>query len=214
MNFQLSDDVLKDSPFAWWEWDVETNHVHYNELKTKMLGYAPGEFKERGYQSFTELIHPEDLEKSMDAMKSVLYGDLQLYQVDYRIRSKDGSYRWFMDRGMVIARTREGRPSAIRGIVIDLGREGAFTGSEASTIEIVQKSIRLFNGYQSSVLTVCSVYKKVKRDVGEYVELSSELRGLLGTRISHGICPDCLTTLLPDFKMKAPELPPDPPEPR
>ncbi|HPS56957.1 MAG TPA: PAS domain-containing protein [Spirochaetota bacterium] len=67
-----------------------------------MLGYDPADFENKGYQAFTDLLHPDDHKKAMDAMQRVLRNETGLYQVDYRIRGRNSVYHWYMDRGTVI----------------------------------------------------------------------------------------------------------------
>jgi len=195
-------EILNHSPFAWWEWNLETNRVEFSDLKATMLGYEADSLRNRGYQAFTELVHREDLGRTMDAMTEVIHGPANLYQVDYRIRGLDGVFRWYMDRGYVLDRAPSGRPNRIRGIVIDLGREGETTGNPEAVVEIVRRSFYPTTDGGESVLILCSACHRVKRDQSNYEVISAELQALLGTKISHGICPDCFSRLYPDFTRK------------
>lgn len=94
--------------YAWtgnlghWYWDVKTNTVTFNPLKVTTLGYDRGEVPDRvDYQYFTDKLHPEDLEGAMEAMRAHLYGRAAVYEAEYRIRAKDGTYRWYYDRGKI-----------------------------------------------------------------------------------------------------------------
>jgi len=66
------------------------------------------------------MIHPEDYNKAMKAMKDHLEGKTPNYEVPYRIRKKDGSYALFLDKGGVVNRNETGKPLRITGIVIDV----------------------------------------------------------------------------------------------
>ncbi len=72
------------------------------------------------FQFFTEKLHPDDFEVAMNAMRAHLYGKKPVYEVEYRIQAKDGSYRWFYDRGTITQRTPEGKPLLLVGIVFDI----------------------------------------------------------------------------------------------
>lgn len=111
---------LSAGNLAWWEWDVKNNLVTYNENKVKMLGYDRDEFPEPcPYTAFTDLLHPDDHEKAMNAMRRHLSGEAELYEVEYRIRTKSGDYRWFYDRGSVTRKDASGAPLKLKGIVFD-----------------------------------------------------------------------------------------------
>ena len=95
--------------YAWtgnlghWYWNVKTNEVTFNPLKVTTLGFDKSEIPPRvSYQYFTDMLHPEDYQKAMDAMLGHMYRDAGVYEVEYRIRAKDGSYRWYYDRGKAV----------------------------------------------------------------------------------------------------------------
>ena len=93
---RLLDDALQQSNLAWWEWDIPRNIVTCNDLKVTMLGYDPGDFINAGYQAYTGLLHPDDYERTMQAMRDHLECRADIYQVDYRIMKKDGDYTWYL----------------------------------------------------------------------------------------------------------------------
>ncbi|MDD2492765.1 MAG: sensor domain-containing diguanylate cyclase [Bacilli bacterium] len=113
--------------YAWtgnlghWYWNIKTNEVTFNPLKIITLGYEMGEIPEHvTYQFFTEKIHPDDCEKVMKAMREHLYGKLNVYEVEYRIRTKEGNYKWYYDRGKITRRDELGKPIFLAGIVFDI----------------------------------------------------------------------------------------------
>lgn len=195
--------ILHQSSFAWWDWDIAANLVEFNDLKATMLGYAPSELKGKGYRGFTDLLHPEDFAKTMDAMITVLEQRASLYQIDYRILAKDGQYHWYMDRGIVLTRAPDGRPTRLRGIVIDLGRESRRCGDVEALMDILGKTKARIEKLGVSWLTLCSCCKKVKRDDLNWIEMTPELVDIVGEDISHGFCPNCLRELYPEYAEQA-----------
>lgn len=100
---------------------VESNQVFYNDGKVLALGYNPSEIKGRvGYQFFTEKIHPDDYERVMKNMRNHLEGKSSAYEVEYRIRAKDGQYKWYYDRGKITSGNKDGKPLVVAGIVFDV----------------------------------------------------------------------------------------------
>ncbi|MBD3314490.1 MAG: PAS domain-containing protein [Chitinivibrionales bacterium] len=112
--------ALSAGNLAWWEMDCRTGSVVFNERKALMLGFAPEQFADAHYSAFTNLLHPEDYEGAMEAMRKHLTGEKELYEVEYRIRKKSGDYVWFHDRGSITERDEEGRPVTVKGIVFDI----------------------------------------------------------------------------------------------
>jgi PAS domain S-box-containing protein len=189
-------DVLQQSEFAWWEWDVRTNRVMYNHLKATMLGYQPEDFHDSGYQGFTDLIHPDDFEEAMQAMRDVLQGKTKLYNSDSRIRTAWGNYLRFMDRGIITETDDDGKPVKIRGIVIDLGQEHE-RGTDIEALLAVFRQSGKTAGGETSFITVCSSCSRVKRSA-EWVDLPENLTSMISEQVSHGLCPRCIQALYPE----------------
>lgn len=103
-----------------WTWFYKENRVIFNDLKVQSLGYEPENIGEVGFQFFTNKLHPDDYEKVMNDMKQHLIGKTDAYEVEYRIRHRDGHYLWYYDRGVVTKRETDGRPIMLEGIVFDI----------------------------------------------------------------------------------------------
>lgn len=106
---------------AWWEWNCETNQVITSRGKYEMLGYREEEIGP-GFEGWTSLVHPDDYACCMQAMNSHLKGETSFYQVEYRIRNKEGGYCLFRDRGRVVQCTNEGKPLRLMGVVLNISK--------------------------------------------------------------------------------------------
>lgn len=111
---------LSAGNLAWWEMDVSSGMVTFNKNKIRMLGYSEKEFGTTvHYKKFMDLVHPDDYEPAMQAMRNHLTGKSNLYEVEYRIRMKNGNYKWFYDRGSITDYDENKQPLKIKGIVFD-----------------------------------------------------------------------------------------------
>lgn len=192
-----ADSLLLDSPFPWWEWRVSSNTVTASPWKVGILGYGHEDFAGKGYQAYTDLLHSDDYERAMKAMRDLLEGKAPIYQVDYRIITADGTYHWYMDRGAVIEELDDGRPELVRGIVIDLG-EHVKHDSGADQLVALLRSAVPSDRTTERVLRVCSSCKRIRSD-DAWIEISDDLSQFIALPQSHGICPDCLQRLYPDI---------------
>jgi hypothetical protein len=193
----LTEIILRDSPFAWWEWNVRDNKVSFNDLKATMLGYSVDAFHDKGYEAFTKLLHPDDYEKTMTAMRDLLTGRKNIYQIDYRIKDIRNTYHWYMDRGVVTSFIDD-TIFRIRGIVLDLGLENQID----SRIDLVVKLLHQYSGNQDQLLTICSGCKRVKINSQEWTPLTTNFSLAITDTLSHGICPSCVLKLYPEHAEK------------
>jgi PAS domain S-box-containing protein len=193
---ELVDQALSDATLPWWEWNIPANRVTFNRLKVTMLGYPIEDFKGCGYEAFTNLLHPEDYERTMQAMREHLEGRAPIYEIDYRIRRADGGYTWYMDRGCTLQRDEAGRPTLLRGIVLDLGPEFEAAAAREQLVAAARQSLP--SGSSTAIVPLCSVCLRMRAGKEGWIELKDGAIQKLQASISHGICPDCIRTMYPD----------------
>jgi PAS domain S-box-containing protein len=112
--------TLSVGNLAWWEMHLPTGMVVFNNNKIEMLGYTEEEFGSKvHYEKFMDLVHPDDYDKAMQAMRDHLTGTAEIYETEYRIRMKNGDYKWYYDRGSITEYDDDKQPLMIKGIVFD-----------------------------------------------------------------------------------------------
>lgn len=111
--------ALWGARLATWEWDIPTGRVDASAGKLQAIGFAPGE-AESTVDWWIGRIHPDDHDLAMQTMRDHLEGRSDIYEVEYRLRTKAGGYRWFLDRGAVVERDAGGRPLRLAGTVFNI----------------------------------------------------------------------------------------------
>ncbi len=193
------EETLHSSEFAWWDWHIPTNKVSFNDLKVKWLGYDPKDFLGVGFEAFTSLLHPDDYEKAMEAMRKYLRGEEKLYKVDYRIKTVSGEYKWYMDRGIAVSMDKEKNPLRLRGIVLDLGSYFSKDEMSGLMVQLLRHVIHLNKYADNDIITICSNCKRLKISDNNYIDYKGDLENILDLRVSHSICNECLRALYPEF---------------
>ncbi len=110
--------AMQSANMAWWEMDIITGNVIFDKRKSDMIGYPAQKFKH--YTDFVALVHPEDVDLVMNAMRNHLKGLAEKYETEYRILSKSGEYKWFYDIGAVAKKDTSGIPLYVTGLVMDI----------------------------------------------------------------------------------------------
>ncbi len=104
-----------------WYWNVKTNQVTFGSLTINNLGYSKQEVPATDIPDFfTDRLHPEDYDRAIVSMRDHLAGKTDLYELEYRIRAKNGSYKWCYDRGKVTQYDDQGKPLLVAGIIFDI----------------------------------------------------------------------------------------------
>jgi PAS domain S-box-containing protein len=116
LRLELAMDV---GNLGWWEWDYENDILNTADKKPELLGYKPDEVNFSA-QEYIDMIHPDDYNEAMDAMRRHLKGENDRYEVEYRLRTKSGEYKWLYDVGKVLERAEDGKPRRLLGVIYDI----------------------------------------------------------------------------------------------
>jgi len=103
-----------------WDWNLITSETYYSPAYFTMLGYVPEDFTaatSSGY--WADLLHPDERDQILAQAQSLLT-DPGHYQLEFRLRTRDGGYKWILSRGKVVARDGSGRPLRAVGTHTDL----------------------------------------------------------------------------------------------
>lgn len=101
-----------------WDIDLVKGEVFYSPRWKRMLGYEDDEVSSH-VEEWESRIHPDDYKAVMETRKAYLEGLITDYEVKYRLLHKNGSYRWFRDRGACL-RDTQGKPYRMAGSYIDI----------------------------------------------------------------------------------------------
>lgn len=134
-RFELA---IKGSNDGIWDWDLETNELYLSPQWKKQLGFKDHDLP-NAYQSFAGRIHPDDYERVFAIVQQYLKGNINKYDEQFRMRHRDGSYRWIRARGEAI---RDQNKKAIRMA----GSHTDVTGQKEKEIAL-EKSEHKFRSY-------------------------------------------------------------------
>ncbi len=101
--------ALKGGDLGLWDWNGATGEVVFDERWAGMLGYTLEELPP-SVDTWSRLVHPEDMDIITRALTEHLEGSSAMYSTEHRLLTKDGSWRWVLDRGKVVSRDEAGRP--------------------------------------------------------------------------------------------------------
>jgi PAS domain S-box-containing protein len=113
--------ALEGSQQGFWDWNIATGEVQRNERWAEMLGYAPQEIAAT-IDQWENLVHPDDRAAVWESLNDHLAGRTPVHEIEYRMLSKGGRYRWVLERARVVRRDPEGRPVRMSGTHIDVTR--------------------------------------------------------------------------------------------
>jgi PAS domain S-box-containing protein len=101
-----------------WDWDLTSNRVYFSPRWKEMLGYSINEISDE-FREWETRIHPEDRDRSFAAIDDYLGGRIPTFELEHRLRHKEGTYRWILSRAVAV-RDGAGKPIRMAGSHADL----------------------------------------------------------------------------------------------
>ncbi len=111
--------VLEGTRLGMWDWNPGTNAVTFNDRWAEMLGHKLEEIPFE-LESWKSRVHPDDLQSCYDDLGAHMSGEVDFYENVHRMRHKDGSWRYILDRGKIVERDDEGNPIRFTGTHTDI----------------------------------------------------------------------------------------------
>ena len=114
--------IIEGTHAGVWEWHVQTGELRLNDRSGALLGLSPGELGQQTIALRAECTHPDDWPLVVAQMQRHLAGECDHYELETRVRHRDGHWVWILDRGRLMTRSADGRPEWVFGIHQDISR--------------------------------------------------------------------------------------------
>ncbi|MFO1265097.1 MAG: EAL domain-containing protein [Rhodoferax sp.] len=142
--------ALEGSGVGVWDWNIATGAQTHSAHWEEMLGFHAGELT-RGYQDFAERLHPQDRERVESAAQRFIDGQAASYSEDFRMRCKDGSWKWILTRGTVVEWDAQGRALRMIGTHTDINQQKASESELRLLNEQLRENAQLFQTTLASI---------------------------------------------------------------
>ncbi len=123
---QLTDErmacALDSNGDGTWDWDLITQSIYHSQRLAAMLGYSDEDLSDN-IEGWSSRVHADDFPRVLAEIKANLAGTTREYTSQHRMRCKDGSYLWILDRGRVVSRDSDGKPLRMVGTYTDISSQ-------------------------------------------------------------------------------------------
>ena len=126
-----------------YDWSIVDNALYVSDRLLEIFGFE-GRLTSRNWYS---RVHPDDAEAYRDALRECFRGKTDKVACEYRIKARDGNYRWVEDHGLPI-RDAAGRAIRLVGCVSDVSKrrsmEEALRNSEqryATAMQAINEAV-------------------------------------------------------------------------
>jgi len=172
--FQFAMEALSDGV---WDWDLSSGKSYCSTAYFHMLGLEPSQATS-DYKSWLDLVHPDDRRAAWEANQACIEGITQEFEVEFRMRHRDGSWRWIKSRGKCAVRGADGRALHLIGTHTDITGARRAQQTQAALYQISEAA--------HSVADLDELYRRIHAIIGGlinadnfYIALYDEDTGLL-----------------------------------
>ncbi len=127
-----------------WDWDLMKNSAVFSNEVLDMLGYVRSDIEDSPIDFWKSLIHPQDRKGVFEELEDCFRADNPYFSYEYRLRCKDGRYKWVLAAGKLVEKGEDGHPRRMVGVFQDIDERKAVE-------EKLQEASRII-GMTSSVI--------------------------------------------------------------
>jgi len=107
--------IIEGTGIGAWEWNLQTNEVIFNEQWANILGYTLEEIQPISADTWNRFSHPEDADRCSKLLDEHIAGKTEVYESEARMKHKNGSWVWVLDKGKVVSHTPDGKAEWMTG---------------------------------------------------------------------------------------------------
>lgn len=135
--------ALRGANDGLWDWDMATDEVYYSPRWKSMLGYEEDEL-ENVLDTWANLVHPDEKHIVLGKVEDYLSGKADSFEVEMRMKHKDGHYVFVLSRAFSQFRKSDGKPLRLVGTHVDIS---------------ARKKAELFNRKTAQILEMIAIGK-------------------------------------------------------
>lgn len=168
--------VFGASNDGFWDWNMETHEVYFSPRWGEILGYLPEDI-DPNIRFWKNITHPEDMPLAIRALKEHLHGRTPYYEVEHRLLTKSGEWKWILDRGKVVSWNEDGKALRVAATHLDI------TDRKIAEKELKQKSeeqILLLDNIETQIW-----YLKDPETYGAVNQARTEFCGVERNKLEH-----------------------------
>ncbi|HJW55606.1 MAG TPA: EAL domain-containing protein, partial [Burkholderiaceae bacterium] len=105
-----------------WDWNIQKDTFSFSTRGKAMLGYQGDEVGGQ-LEKWLAITHPDDQERVRAETVACVRGLTPFFTSEYRVRTKDGNWKWLLARGAVVSRDNNGRSTRMVGTTVDISSE-------------------------------------------------------------------------------------------
>ena len=181
---KLLDEKLRESEQRWifalegsssgvWDYNLPTGDVFYSRKLKELLGYSADESFENSINTWSKLVHPDDVEMANLQIQKFITGEAPTYENEQRAMHKDGTYHWYLNRAIIADKDENGIATRLIGTVADI------TNRKKNELELIKAKEMAEGSAKAKRLFLANMSHEIRTPMNAILGLSEQLRSSL-----------------------------------
>lgn len=185
LSFEEYRVLVEQAPIMIWRSNAATECDYFNE---RWLAFSGRTLEQEKGTGWAEGVHPEDFSRCLEIYLGA-FRKRDAFEMEYRLRRSDGTYRWIFDRGVPF-NDADGQFAGYIGSCIDVTDR---VEAQAALRKAQDAELKMLQG----LLPICANCKNIRDDKGYWRTVESYVKEHSEAEFTHGICPQCMKKLYP-----------------
>lgn len=134
-----------------WDWRISSGEVFVTDIFAKMLGYTRKELTPFSVERWLEMMHLDDQESSRHLVQAHLDGKTNFYENTFRLKCKDGQWKWILSRGKIVSTDDTGKATRMTGTHTDISNQKQLESDLQQAKEYAEQANQAKSAFLSSM---------------------------------------------------------------
>jgi two-component system, chemotaxis family, CheB/CheR fusion protein len=193
---KFTEGILEAAPSLIYIYDLQAGRNTFISLQSaSVLGYTPEEIQALGSEVIQHLLHPDDAKAVAERFENTLSSASDdVYELEYRMKHKNGSWVWLLSRDKVFARDENGRPTHLLGVATQISER-----KEAEVrLERSERELRLITDAMPALISYIDKEFRYRLANKTYLEwFGIEFKDIIGKTMSEVLGEEAFALLRP-----------------
>jgi PAS domain S-box-containing protein len=158
--------IIEGTNVGTWEWNIQTGETIFNDRWAEIIGYTLDEISPTTIDTWSKFAHPDDLAASNEAIQKHINGEYEYYEMEARMKHKDGHWVWVLDRGKVTTWSDDGKPILMQGTHQDITQRKQNEAKINEQLEELRRWYAMTLGREERILELKKEINKILYDSG------------------------------------------------
>ncbi|MBW6472537.1 MAG: PAS domain S-box protein [Anaerolineaceae bacterium] len=158
--------IIEGTNVGTWEWNIQTGETILNNRWAEIIGYTLDELSPTTIDTWSKFAHPDDLAASNEAIQKHINGDYEYYEMEARMKHKEGHWVWVLDRGKVTSWSEDGKPILMQGTHQDITQRKNNEAKINEQLEELRRWHAMTLGREERILELKKEINKILADSG------------------------------------------------